>query len=196
MCRPFKIFINIFSLLAINFIFSLLCISCNHKSDKDEAFKNKITQPVQQFENNTWTFKKNVVADTATGIIDTLIDKTLVFYGDITETDCNYDVSIDFDFLSGVIPTNELPLVFQTTSPNGHDSQSREILIKTNDKPAVIGNESGSTIKRVTKMLYKNKSFREKGKWKFTVYSRYSKFSLPGVKSLAVNVVKSKSNEQ
>lgn len=170
------------------FLFSFLLISALFISCKPKQEENVVINPPQQFENNTWTFKKIDKGN------DVELDKTLTFEAQIDDIESFYDVSIAFEYFSD-IPVQSLPLVLTTQTADGRSSQSINVLLEFDDKESVkeLSSENGKKVMQYTKIIYPQKKFPQSGKYNFIVYSKYDKISLPGVKSLTIKAVKNNS---
>lgn len=173
-----------FLFLSILFVSSMICVGCHHDSftDKDIQVdpKNGFVA-AHVFENGAWTFPK----------VDDGIDKELHLAGTFPNSSDFYKLTLFVDFYD-VIETETLPLVVTTTSPDGNSSQSANVLIEFNDEETVtdLGDENGRCLKRAHKVIYPSKLFAEEGAYQFTVYSKYPKMSLNGVKSLTITAQK------
>ena len=66
--------------------------------------------------------------------------------------------------------------------------QSTSVLVEFNDEETVtdLGEENARKLQRAAKIIYPSKQFPDEGVYRFTVYSKYSKMSLNGVKSLTI----------
>ena len=173
-----------FLILSILFIFSVICVRCHRDSitDKDIQINPKngfVASHV--FENGAWTFPK----------VDDGIDKELYLTGKFPNPQDFYRLSVHVDFYND-IESETLPLVITTTSPDGNSTQSTNTLIEFNDEETVtdLGEENGKKLQRATKVIYPTKQFGEEGTYQFTVYSKYPKMSLNGVKSLTITAQK------
>ena len=169
-----------FRFFSILFIFSLILVGCHRDSltDKDIQINPKNGfAAIHTFENGAWTFPK----------VDDGIDKELHLTGAFPAPQEFYALSLCVDFYS-TVEAESLPLVVTTTTPDGNSSQSTNVLIEFNDEETVtdLGEENGRPLKRATKVIYPSKQFADEGSYQFTVYSKYPKMSLNGVKSLAI----------
>ena len=133
------------------------------------------------FDNGVWTFPK----------VEDGIDKELHLSGTFPNPQDFYKLSIHADYY-GDIEAASLPLVVTTTSPDGNSMQSANVLIEFNDEETVtdLDEENGKKLQRATKVIYPSKQFGEEGMYRFTVYSKYSKMSLKGIKSLTISAQK------
>lgn len=174
---------NISTFLQISLILlivSLITFGCQRSTINDKDFKINPKDGfsvTHLFENGIWTFPK----------VDDGIDKELHLTGTFPNTKDFYKLSLYVDFYDN-IGTETLPMVVTTTSPDGNSSQSTNVLIEFNDEETLVdlGEENGRLLKRAYKVVYPSKQFPEEGAYQFTVYSKYSKMSLPGVKSLTI----------
>lgn len=169
-----------FQFLSILFIFSMIFVACHRDSltDKDIQISPKNGfAATHAFENGVWTFPK----------VDDGIDKELHLTGTFPNPQDFYKLMIVVDFYKDV-QTKSLPLVITTTSPDGNSMQSTNVLIEFNDDETVteLGEENAKKLLRATKVIYPSKQFPDEGTYQFTVYSKYSKMSLNGVKSLTI----------
>lgn len=167
-------------ILSILFVISVIVIGCKRDSLNDTDIKINPKDGfciTHSFENNEWTFPK----------IDDGIDKELHLSGTFPNQQDFYKLSVIVDFYED-IPTETLPLVITTTSPDGNSMQSTSVLVEFTDEETVteLSKENGRVLKRSNKIIYPSKQFSEEGAYQFTIYSKYSKMSLPGVKSLRV----------
>ena len=173
-----------FQILSIFFIFSMIIAGCHHDSltDKDIQISSKNGfVATQTFENGVWSFPK----------VDDGIDKELHLKGTFPVPQEFYKLSVHVDFYDD-IDAESLPLVITTISPDGNSMQSTNTLIEFNDDETVmdLGEENGKKLQRATKVIYPSKQFAEEGTYYFTVYSKYSKMSLNGIKSLTISAQK------
>ena len=170
--------------LIIFLIFSIITIGCHHDTLTEKEIKINPKNGfavTHTFENGVWTFPK----------VDDGIDKELHLTGTFPNPQDFYKLSVHADFYDD-IETESLPLVITTTSPDGNSMQSTNTLIEFNDEETVmdLGVENGKTLRRATKAIYPSKQFGEEGAYHFTVYSKYSKISLKGIKSLTISAQK------
>lgn len=173
-----------FQILSILFIFSMIMAGCHHDSltEKDIQIRPKNGfATTHTFENGVWTFPK----------VDDGIDKELHLTGTFPNPQDFYKLSVHIDFYDD-IEAETLPLVVTTTSPDGNSMQSTNTLIEFTDEETVtdLGEENGKKLQRATKVIYPSKQFAEEGTYHFTIYSKYSKMSLRGVKSLTISAQK------
>lgn len=163
---------------------SMMAFSCQRDSLNGKDFKINPKNgfvATHVFENGAWTFPK----------VDDGIDKELHLTGIFPNTQDFYKLTLWVDFYEG-IEAETLPLVVTTTTPDGNSSQSTNVLIEFNDEETItnLGDENGRSLKRACKMIYPSKQFAEEGAYQFTVYSKYPKMSLNGVKSLMITAQK------
>ena len=170
--------------LSIFFIFSMIIAGCHQDTLTDKEIqinpKNGFAA-TYTFENSVWTFPK----------MDDGIDKELHLTGTFPSPQDFYRLSVHVDFYND-IETETLPLVITTTSPDGNSMQSTNTLIEFNDVETVtdLGEENGKKLQRATKVIYPTKQFGEEGTYHFTIYSKYPKMSLNGIKSLTISAQK------
>lgn len=168
------------SFLTISLVISALIIGCHPDTlnEKDIRInpKNGFTA-THTFENGVWSFPK----------VDDGIDKELHLTGTFPAPQEFYKLSVHVDFYDD-IDAESLPLVITTISPDGNSMQSTNTLIEFNDEETVtdLGEENGKKLKRATKLIYPSKQFAEEGAYNFTVYSKYPKITLNGIKSLTI----------
>ncbi len=172
------------SFLIISLVLSVIAVGCHREAmtEKDIKINPKTGFAVTHtFENGVWTFPK----------VDDGIDKELHLKGAFPNPQDFYKLSIHVDFYDN-IETESLPLVITTTSPDGNSMQSANTLVEFYDEERVtdLGEENGRKLRRATKVIYPSKQFAEEGTYNFTVYSKYSKMSLRGVKSLTISAQK------
>lgn len=168
------------SFLTIALIFSVITVDCHRDTltEKDIKVNPKNGFAVTHtFENGIWTFPK----------VDDGIDKELHLTGTFPNPQEFYKLMVIVDFY-GDVQAKSLPLVITTTSPDGNSMQSTNVLVEFNDEETVteLGEENAKKLLRATKVIYPSKQFAEEGTYHFTVYSKYSKMSLQGVKSLTI----------
>ena len=169
-----------FQILSIFFILSMIFAGCHQDSLTDKEIqispKNGFAT-TYTFENSVWTFPK----------VDDGIDKELHLTGTFPNPQDFYKLMVIVDFYADV-QANALPLVVTTTSPDGNSMQSTSVLVEFNDEETVtdLGEENARKLHRATKIIYPSKQFPDEGTYRFTVYSKYSKISLNGVKSLTI----------
>ena len=173
-----------FQFLSIFFILSIIVAGCHRDTltEKDIKISPKNGFAVTHtFENGVWTFPK----------VDDGIDKELHLTGTFPNPQDFYKLSIHVDFYDD-IEAESLPLVITTTSPDGNSMQSTNTLIEFYDEETVtvLGDENGKKLQRATKVVYPTKQFGEEGAYSFTVYSKYSKMSLRGIKSMTISAQK------
>ena len=165
---------------SILLILSLIFAGCHHDTLTDVEIqispKNGFAV-THTFENGVWTFPK----------IDDGIDKELLLSGTFPNTQDFYKLTVHVDFYDD-IQANALPLDITTTSPDGNSMQSTSVLVEFKDGEDItsLGVENGRKLFRATKIIYPSKQFTDKGAYSFTVYSKYSKMSLKGIKSLTI----------
>ena len=169
-----------FQIFSIFFIFSMIIAGCHRDTltDKDIQISPKNGfATTYSFDNGVWTFPK----------VDDGIDKELHLTGTFPNTQDFYKLMVMVDFYDDV-QAKSLPLVITTTSPDGNSMQSTNVLMEFNDEETVteLGEENARKLHRATKLVYPSKQFPEEGAYRFTVYSKYSKMSLSGVKSLTI----------
>lgn len=169
-----------FRFLSILFIFSLILSGCHRDTLTDVEIqinpKNGFAS-THTFENGVWTFPK----------VDDGIDKELHLSGTFPNTQEFYKLMVIVDFYKDV-QAGALPLVITTTSPDGNSMQSTSVLVEFNDEETVteLGEDNAKKLLRATKVIYPSKQFPDEGEYSFTVYSKYSKISLEGIKSLTI----------
>ena len=172
------------SFFTIALILSMITVGCHQDTltEKDIKISPKNGFAVTHtFENGVWTFPK----------VDDGIDKELHLTGTFPNPQDFYKLSIHADFYDD-IEAESLPLVVTTTSPDGNSMQSTNTLIEFNDEETVtdLGEDNGKKLHRATKVIYPTKQFGEEGTYSFTIYSKYSKMSLKGIKSLTISAQK------
>ena len=171
---------NYFQILSIFFIVSMIIAGCHRDSLTDKSIqispKNGFAT-TYTFENGVWTFPK----------VDDGIDKELHLTGTFPSQQEFYKLMVMVDFYEDV-QAESLPLVITTTSPDGNSMQSTNVLMEFTDEETVteLGEENAKKLQRVTKIIYPSKQFPDEGSYRFTVYSKYTKMSLNGIKSLTI----------
>lgn len=172
--------VTYFQILSIFFILSMIIVGCHRDTltDKDIQISPKNGfATTYTFENGVWTFPK----------VDDGIDKELHLTGTFPNQQDFYKLMVIVDFYKDV-QAKSLPLVVTTTSPDGNSMQSTSVLVEFNDEETVmeLGQDNARNLLRATKIVYPSKQFPDEGAYQFTVYSKYSKMSLDGVKSLTI----------
>ena len=171
---------NYFQILSIFFIVSMIIAGCHRDSLTDKSIqispKNGFAT-TYTFENGVWTFPK----------VDDGIDKELHLTGTFPSQQEFYKLMVMVDFYEDV-QAESLPLVVTTTSPDGNSMQSTNVLMEFTDEETVteLGEENAKKLQRATKIIYPSKQFPDEGSYRFTVYSKYTKMSLNGIKSLTI----------
>lgn len=171
---------NFSQILSIFFILSMIIVGCHRDNLTDKEIqispKNGFAT-TYAFENGVWTFPK----------VDDGIDKELHLTGMFPDQQDFYKLMVIVDFYADV-QSKSLPLVITTISPDGNSMQSTSVLVEFNDEETVtdLGDENDRKLQRATKIIYPSKQFPDEGTYRFTVYSKYSKISLEGVKSLTI----------
>lgn len=183
---------NKFYLFTISLLICLAFVSCKKEKDPvTEAKKELVVEKdegfcaTHDFPNNTWTFPKKELKNG-----DITIDKTLSIKGILPDCSKRYDLFLIIDFLPN-IETNTLPIDFTTITPKGTSKQSCSLKVDFNDKERVkdINLPDGSACKRYSYAIYNQKKFTENGEYTFDLYSKYSKLSLYGIKSIHIKLV-------
>ena len=169
-----------FQILSIFFILSTIVVGCHRDTltDKDIQISPKNGfATTYTFENGVWTFPK----------VDDGIDKELHLTGLFPNQQDFYKLMVIVDFYEDV-QAKSLPLVVTTVSPDGNSTQSTNVLIEFTDEETVtdLGEENGRKLHRATKIIYPSKQFPDEGAYQFTIYSKYSKMSMNGLKSLTI----------
>jgi len=172
--------VHVLQFFCILFISNILLVSCHHDVLKDTHISVKPKDGFSDthvFENAVWTFPK----------VDDGIDKEIHFKGTFPDVEESYKLTVNVDFYDD-IEVESVPFVITTTSPDGNSVQSTNVTMEFTDDETVtdLAEENGRVLKRATKLIYPSKEFREEGTYTFTVYSKYPKMSLHGIKSVTI----------
>lgn len=185
--------------IAMILLAGIILFSCKKEKDASVMAKEELIVSeeegfcaTQTFENNTWTFGKKVLPNG-----DIMLDKSLRIKGNLPDCTKRYDLTLIVDFYPE-IECETLPLDITTITPDGNSKQSTSLKVDFNDKELVKEieqTESERAYKRYSKVLYPQKKFTASGDYTFDIYSKYTKVSLSGIKSISIKLIENNSEK-
>jgi len=121
-----------------------------------------IMEKTLTFKNNNWDFPH----------------QTVNFTEEIPETNAPCKIVLELNHEVGLEPTT-LPVTVTITSPEGSETSKRAVF-------NFVKNINDSITSCIA---FKEKYFTTSGEYKFSLYRKYSKYDLYGVKSITVKVI-------
>lgn len=183
---------NRFHLIAILLVCGLTFAGCHKQKDPVTLAKKELTVEKDEgfcashdFPNNTWTFPKKELKNG-----DIMIDKHIKIKGLIPDHQKTYDLSVIVDFLPE-IDSQVIPIELATISPDGKSKQTCTMKIDFSENKLVkdVTLPDGTNCKRYSKTIYSQKKFPASGEYTFDIYSKHSKLTLYGIKSIHLKLV-------